>query len=172
MVRTSCSYHYLCLSVVSDVMGVPAAAVDPPGWGSSPSEEISWTLTFPLPLSSHNIPLLLQLRIRIKEENKDSCCNILWGFWHHQACLFKGWSRLCCCLFHFWLLQLERAAWQSTDDGMQRVNSWRGHGRKQSGGPDGAAEQQTSAPLCQERAQNTGGNSFMEMDAWISVNVF
>lgn len=73
-----------CLSVASGVTSVPTAAVDPSGWGSSPSEEISWDLTFPLPLSSHNIPLLLQLTgIRIKEENKASCCNILWGFWHH-----------------------------------------------------------------------------------------
>lgn len=137
-----------CLSVVSDVMLVPAAALDRSGWGSSPNEEISWTLTFPLPLSSHNIPLLLQWTgIHFKEENKTSCCNILWGFWHHLTLLLKGWCRLCC-LFHFSLLQLKRAAWQSTDDGMQRVNSWTGHGRKQSGGPDGAAEQQTTAPIC------------------------
>lgn len=156
------------LSVVSDDTLV---AVTPPGWGSSSREETSWTLTFPLPPSSHNIPLLVPLtRIGAGEENKASCCNILWGLWHHPTLLLEGWCRLCRCLFHFCLLQRKRAARQSTDDGIQPGHSWRGHQQEQPGGPDGAADHQTSAPLCQEGAQNTGGTSFREIKAWISAN--
>lgn len=54
-----------------------------------------------------------------------------------------------------------RAAVTSSEDGRQRDTSSEGHSRERPGAQDGAAVQQTSAPLCQDGAQNTWGNKFL-----------
>lgn len=92
------SEFWCCSVVCDDIMLVPAAAADGlSGRASSPHEEISWMLRFPLPLSSHNILPLLQftaIHIRTGEKNKTGCCNILWGFWRNPTSVLRRcWER-------------------------------------------------------------------------------
>lgn len=169
--------EFLCCSVVcDDVMLVPAAAADGlPGRASSPNEEISWTLRFPLPLSSHNILPLIQftaIHIRKGGGGKTGCRNILWGFWHDPTSASLLRARNTPVPGFISVLSNLRAAGTSTEDGRQRDPSTEGHSRERPGGQDGAVVQQTTAPLCQDGAQNTWGNRFLEVDARIRVRGF